>query len=72
MRQAREVLDSLKEDPLAERCLRIVDLLAPQQQSYMATSGFTDASTMLYELLQSTPTWNIIGHSPNSDLAPDL
>lgn len=75
MSLAREILVSLKDDPLVERCLSIIDALVPHASSASigpGQMGFQDTSTMLYEMLQSNPTWQNSFDVPDDDLAPNL
>ncbi|KIR55195.1 nuclear protein [Cryptococcus gattii Ru294] len=72
---AREILVSLKDDPLVDRCLSIIDALVPHASSTSigpGQMGFQDTSTMLYEMLQSNPTWQNSFDVPDDDLAPNL
>lgn len=72
---AREILVSLKDDPLVGRCLSIIDALVPHTSSTSigpGQMGFQDTSTMLYEMLQSNPTWQNSLDVPDDDLAPNL
>ncbi|OXB34280.1 nuclear protein [Cryptococcus neoformans] len=72
---ARKILVSLKDDPLVERCLLIIDALVPHTSSTPigpGQMGFQDTSTMLYEMLQSNPTWQNSLDVPDDDLAPNL
>ena len=54
--RARATLIALKEDPLAERCLRIINQLAPSEQP--AASDALHDTSILSEMLQSNPGWS--------------
>nr|XP_019043141.1 hypothetical protein I302_08852 [Kwoniella bestiolae CBS 10118]OCF22071.1 hypothetical protein I302_08852 [Kwoniella bestiolae CBS 10118] len=58
IQQARSILNSLKDDPMAERCLRIIDLLQPtvaQQNQPLYTDLFAEANNWLDDIFQSNP-----------------
>jgi hypothetical protein len=63
----------LQEDPLAERCLKIVNLLASPRSHGPQSSFLTPAfdSALLSEMLQSNPAWSGSGLD-GDDLAQAL
>ncbi|WWC70453.1 uncharacterized protein I206_104404 [Kwoniella pini CBS 10737] len=60
IQQARSILNSLKDDPMAERCLQIINLLQPtaiseQNSNLEQMDVFAEANNWLDDIFQSNP-----------------
>lgn len=54
---ARNTLSELREDPLAERCLMIINRLAPSSSPAPGSSALAGDLEVLNGMLQSNPAW---------------
>ncbi len=67
--RARAVLQSLRDDPLAERCLKIIELLAPPRGPQSLETGFD--GSQLAEMFHGNEMWLGSGFGQD-DLAQTL